>query len=99
MVVEVGLRSEAEGDDEDGAVGVDPGYRGEMKEAGGVRGGEAGEEGAAALRGADGSAGEAVVGGGDGGFGVEVGSQVTDVEGADVGDGGLEVDAFFWGDA
>ena len=34
-----GLGSEAEGDDEDGAVGVDGGDGGEVKEAGAVRGG------------------------------------------------------------
>ena len=38
VMVEVGLWSEAEGDDEDGAVGVDPGDGGEVKEAGSVRG-------------------------------------------------------------
>ena len=39
MMVEVGLGSEAEGDDEGGAMGVDCRDRGEVKEAGTVCGG------------------------------------------------------------
>ena len=100
VVIEGGLRAEAEEDDEDGAVHADVGDGDEGFDAGAVGGSEVGKPPAAAIGCADGAASEAVDVAADGGVGVEVGEGAIDVvRVVGVVEGGLEVDVLLDGEA